>query len=172
MISSRSRFVARLDAAVVRLEEAIFLLLTGSLVVLGAIPIGARCFGLPGASWAGPLSQHLLLWITLLGAGAASRDRKHITIDVIGQFLPPRSRRWLRALANLVAGAVCGALVPIALRFFLDEVSAGAGSFPVFFGIPAPWLTAPVPLGFLLLSIRLFCAGVGDLAGREEASTP
>ena len=58
------------------------------------------------------LVTRLTLWLALLGASLATSGAKHIHVDVLARYLPPRVRLatavagWLAAAAVCVAGAV------------------------------------------------------------------
>ena len=146
---------------VVRCEEIFFALIIGAFLIAGLLPIISRSFELTAFSWASPLSKQLVLWVALFGAGAATRDRKHITIDAVGQFLPARRRLALRAFTQLLAAIICGVLVWVSILFVLGEAEfAGDTLSP--FGVPIPWLQSIIPLGFVLLTIRLLLAAAVD----------
>ena len=51
-----------------------------------------------------------LLWLTMLGALAATGDRRHIVIDLVGHFCPPRFRAAAARVTALFAAVVCGLL--------------------------------------------------------------
>jgi len=146
---------------VVRCEEVLFLLILLALIVAGLLPIAARFFNLPSILWLDDLSQQMVLWTALFGAGAATRDRKPIDINVLGRFLPPRGRLFLRAVMQLLAAVLCGVLVPIACSFASDEAEF-AGEAETFLELCGNWLPAVIPLGLGLLTLRLFLAAVID----------
>ena len=146
---------------VVRIEEVVFSILLALLSVAGLLPIAGRIFEFSELTWTSGLSHHLVLWIALLGAGAATRDRKHISIDAIGHALPRRVRLGLRALTELFSALVCGLLVDVAWSFSSDEREF-AGDATAFFGIPEGWLPTAIPIGLALLSMRFFVAAGMD----------
>ena len=92
---------------------------------------------------------------------AATRDRKHITIDAVSQFLPPRGRLGLRAVTELFAAVVCAALVPASILLLGDEIDFYAGE-TTSFGLPRGWLPAIVPLGLSALTLRFLIAAWVD----------
>lgn len=146
---------------VVRCEEVLFLLILAALIVAALLPIAARLLTLPRFLWLDDLSQQMVLWIALFGAGAATRDRKHIDIDVLGRFLPPRGQLGLRAAMELLSAALCGVLVPIAFGFARDEARF-ARAPETFLELCGNWLPAVIPLGLTLLTVRLLFAAVAD----------
>ena len=107
---------------VVRISEEIFFsLILISMIFLGLAPIILRSFFESGINWAEPLSRHFVLWLALFGAGAATQERKHITIDVISNFLPARWKIALRAFTGFLSAGLCGILLWISIRFVIDE---------------------------------------------------
>lgn len=97
------------------------------------------------------LLRLLVLWVALLGAVTASRDEKHINLDVFSRWLPPRARAASHALTSLFTLAVCLALAGYAARFVLEERAAGA---LLFAGFPA-WVAALIlPAAFALIALR------------------
>ncbi len=155
------RFVGVIGRSVVRCEEVFFALLLGTLLVVGLVPIVCRLLDLPGIAWSGPLSRQLVLWVALFGASAATRDRKHITIDAIGHVLPARARLALRAGTELFGAVVCGVLVPVSIAFVRDEALFTEGE-TAFLGLPKSWLPAVIPAGLSLLTVRFFLAALSD----------
>lgn len=148
-------------SSIVRAEEILFGVIVCALLVAGLLPIVSRALEWTAFNWASPLSKQLVLWIALLGAGAATRDRKHITIDAVGQFLPERMKLALRSLTQCIAATICGILVPVSIQYVIGEAEyAGDSISPL--GIPAWWLPAIIPAGFTLLTIRLLVAAGFD----------
>ena len=177
MKKSRSRKPTREEpptgrflALVIRVEEVFFLVVLGLLIVLGLQPIVARPLGFAGISWGPALSQQMVLWLALFGAGAATRDRKHITVDALGQFLPERPRVALRGGTELLAAAICGMLTPVSYEFLRAELEYSSGQI-AFLGIPAAWLPGILPLGFGLLALRLLLAAIADLRAAFSSRT-
>ncbi|MGE3164967.1 MAG: TRAP transporter small permease [Planctomycetota bacterium] len=146
-----------------RLEGTLLLSILGALLVIGLLPILAR--RLPGVTaplWGGRFSQQAVLWIALLGALAATRDRKHIAIDALGQLLRPRARLALLGVTELMAAGIVGLLVPAATRFAAAEAEQ-AGDRIAFLGLPDSWLAAVVPIGLACLAARLLACGFADV---------
>jgi TRAP-type C4-dicarboxylate transport system permease small subunit len=149
------------DRIVLLAEKILFTVILLVFLFAGLAPIVCRIFDLPGIPWSGSLSNHLVLWVALFGAGAAARDRKQLCIDAVGHFLPWRGRMALRAAGYGVAAIVCLALLSPAIRFTSEEIKFG-GDEIAFFGVPQSWLPGVLPIGFALLALRLGLAAWGD----------
>lgn len=93
----------------------------------------------------------LVLWVALLGAVTASRDEKHINLDVVSRWLPARARAVSHTITSLFTLIVCVVLAWHAARFVLDERASGTvafGSFPV-------WIAELIlPAAFALIALR------------------
>lgn len=146
---------------VIRCEEILFALILAGLLVTGSLPMVCRFLGLSGVNWSSSLSTQLVLWLALFGAGAATRDRKHISIDAISHLLPERGRLALRAVVELLAAVACGVLVPVAVSFVGLEAELTEGEF-AFPGVPKSWLPAVIPVGLSLLALRFLLAAWFD----------
>jgi len=154
--------LGRAIGALHRLEDGILALLLGAMIVLSTLQIGLRdVFGL-GMSWADPLQRAMVLWLGLLGAVAASRERRHITIDVVSRSLPGRARAAAGALTNFFTGAVSGVLAWHAGRFVAQEFEFGS----VGVGVMPSWLLASViPFAFAAIALRHLLAGAAEIWG-------
>ena len=147
---------------VVCVEEIFFTAVLATMIIAGLLPVASRWLGLPGVTWANPLAQELVLWVALFGAGAATRDRKHISIDAISHMLPPRGRLGLRALTELFAAGVCAWLTVPAVASVRSEDRAFVSDETALFGIPQTWLAAVIPVGLALLCLRFVLAAWFD----------
>lgn len=148
-----------------RVEDGVIVTLLGAMITLGATQVVLRNLLHTGLTWGEPTMRLLVLWLGLLGALAATRERRHIAIDVVSRFLPPPARRWLEALNSLLAGTVCAVLAYHGARFVYMDYGFGTLAFA---RVPA-WLTELViPFGFGAMALRFgLVALLGPGAGRD-----
>lgn len=157
MFSALARGLQRLVAALHWLEDALLAGLLGGLLLLASVQILLRNAFDAGLPWADPLLRILVLWVGLLGAMAASRDERHITVDVVSQVLPPRGLSLARALTSLFTAGVAAVVALHAGRFVATELEAGASGLA---RLPA-WpfeLILPVAFGVIALRALIACA--------------
>ncbi len=126
--------------------------------------------------WADAFLKHSVLWITLLGAGLATKDRNHINIDIVGRLLKGRWKSGCQTLLDLVSAAVCAGAAWFCGEFVLSQREAfNRGSWDsagtIFAHVPAWYAQAIMPAAFALMTARfLFQAGEDAVAawqGRE-----
>lgn len=122
-----------------------------ALVVLAGLQIVLRNMFDSGLSWIDPVLRILVLWVGMLGAVAASREDRHINIDVLSRFIPPALLPWSKRVVAVASALVCALLAWHTFRFVRDEYVYSDVEVA---GIPV-WLWQSIlPLGFALMTWR------------------
>jgi C4-dicarboxylate transporter DctQ subunit len=139
-----------------KLEYVVLVFLLTIMVGLAFLQIFLRIFFATGILWGDPFLRHLVLWIALLGAVTATKEGKHINIDVISRVLPDRGKVAIRALTDLFSTFICLLLIQASLKFIRDESQAGTLAF---LSIPT-WAVAVIfPVAFGLIALRFAISG-------------
>lgn len=141
-----------------RIEDALLALLLGAMIVLASLQILLRALD-TGIEWADPLLRAGVLWVGLLGALAASREARHIHMDVLSRLLPGRGQAVLGAVTGSLTAAISGLLAWHGARFVLAERDYGSIAFS---GIPAWALQVVIPLALGGIAVRYLLAAVRD----------
>ena len=152
-----------------RLEDALLALLLTAMILLASLQIALRHgFGV-GVAWGDPLLRVLVLWLGLLGALAATRERHHINIDVVSRLLPARPRAVADAVTSLFAGAISAVVAYHAARFIASEIHFGSVAFA---GIPAWAPQAVIPFAFAMIALRFLLRSASELAAALSREPP
>ena len=138
-----------------RAENALLAAMLLALLLLAVVQIGMRLLFESGLSWAESLSRMGVLWVALLGALGATRQRHHIMIDVFQRLSGPRLRRALWLVTQLAAAVVAGLLAYFGAGLVGLEREAPV---PFVLGIPSWVPMLALPLGFGLMSLRFVVA--------------
>ena len=155
-----SRSFKTLGSFYERLEEILLVSLVVLMVSLGFLQILFRNFISVGIVWIDSLVRHLVLWIALLGASIATRENRHIAIDVISGRLSPGHYSRIQGAVQLFSALVCLLLVYPAVRFVQNDYVAGK---TLAFGIPL-WLSqAVMPAMMLVMGVRFLLRGIKTL---------
>jgi len=136
------------------------------MLLLAGVELVWRRVGAAGVPGAGPLVQHLTLWLGFLGALVASRERLLLTLAT-QSYLPEGTAR---RVANVLAGAV-GAASAALLAWAcweLVRVERELGG-EIALGIPTWVGQAVMPVAFAGIAIRLAWRADGRAAGRIAA---
>lgn len=102
-------------------ENVLLTALLAGLILLAGAQILLRDAFSVGLSWADGTIRLAVLWLALLGAVAAARDRKHIAINLADRVLPAALRGPARAVADGFTAIVSGYLAWYSLAFVLDS---------------------------------------------------
>jgi TRAP-type C4-dicarboxylate transport system permease small subunit len=118
------------------------------LVVVASLQVGARYFFDRPLTWSEEAVRYVMIWTALLAAAWSVRDREHITVDLMMAFLPPRGRRVLDVIRNLLVATFCLVLLPAAIRVTQDVHS----QLGVAIEIPLSWVFASLPIALALMA--------------------
>jgi TRAP-type C4-dicarboxylate transport system permease small subunit len=134
-----------------RLEEIMLGSILICMVLLGILQVLFRNVLSISLFWIDPLMRHMVLWIALLGASVATREDRHISIDLFSERLDPRSRTVVKAGTHLFSAAICLLLVLPALHFVREEYTVGK---ILALGIPNWASQMIIPVMLFVLGLR------------------
>ena len=77
-----------------------------SMIVLACMQIGLRICCSGGTLWADPMLRYLVMWCGMLGAVVATKEKKHIGIDVLGYLAPKHIKPWIELVIDLFSSFV------------------------------------------------------------------
>ncbi len=141
----------RLDRAIDRVETAIVVLFVSAMMVIAFLQIFLRNVFTTGLSWGDMILRNLVLWIGFIGATLATREGKHINIDVISRSLSPLSRAFVEVGVHLFSFSICSLLAYASLKFIKNEAEMRTLTLV---NIPAWYFELILPLTFGLMAFR------------------
>ena len=130
------RVVWRLVDKVVYAAERV-LLIVALLVMVSAVFITAmdRWFDFIDLqwAWATKMALFLMIWAGFLGASIATKQRKHLAIDVAGRATTPNGKKIAGFFSNVIAATFCFVLARVCLDLTLESREWGdkEGVFPI-----------------------------------------
>lgn len=134
-----------------RLERGLLTLLMTGMVALAAAQILLRNIWQTGFQWAEPLLGMGLLWLTMLGALAATGLKRHIAIDLASALMPRTCADWVSRAIALVAAIACGILAWAAGRYVGFQRGMATGEL---LGLAQWTYFLIIPVTFWLMAIR------------------
>lgn len=138
------------------IENGALVLCLGVMIVLAFTQIILRNLAGTGIYWADGLLRYSVLWIGIVGAMIATRDRNHISIDLVAYFSKGPIKLGAGCLTQAISALLCGVLFWASIGFIAEEKTAGLMAFGT---VPA-WLAEMVlPVGFGVMTLRFlfFC---------------
>lgn len=158
--SQRASWLERAEEWGRTLENVLLVVALAALIVIAGAQILLRNVFSIGIVWADGATRLIVLWLALLGAMAASRDNRHIAINVVDRFLPYALRRAAFVLRHLFTSAICAVLAWYSWVFVRDSREFGdtlLGDWPAW------WFQIVMPIAFGLIAYRYLLRALGAL---------
>jgi len=141
----------RTDEIIDRMEQALLVILLSVMIFTAFLQIILRNFFATGLSWGDSMVRNLVLWVGFIGATLATREGKHINIDVVSRWFPSLGKPFIDFITHLFSFFVCCGLTYATLKFIKNEVQMGNRTF---LNIPA-WIPEMIlPITFSLMTFR------------------
>ncbi len=128
-------FALVLTRAIYRLVDGIWLKVEQVFLVAGMLTMTAlvfivaldRWFGFIDLQWfwATKLAMFIMIWVGFVGASYAAKQQQHLSIDIAGRILSPRSAAIVRFATHVVAAVFCFVLARYALDLVLESREFG-----------------------------------------------
>jgi TRAP-type C4-dicarboxylate transport system permease small subunit len=143
-------------------EDGLLVVMLTAMILVAATQILLRNVFETGLAWGDPLLRMMVLWVGLLGAMVATRDRNHISIDILSRYLPGRARRISHLVTDCFTFVVCALLAFHGARFVWQDQAAGVR---VFADLPAWLFELIIPIGFAVICVRYLLHFILTLRG-------
>lgn len=142
-------------------ERWALLIFYSLLVITMAFEVVRRELFSYSSVWGEEIVRYSFIYLAWIGASAAVKDRAHIRIDVLYQFVSFRTKAFLYLFSDLVMLVVA----VIAFYFSIESVwiAVKFGSVSHGLRVPLSLFLAAVPIGFGLMCIRIVQSMLRDL---------
>lgn len=147
--------LARADNVGRIVENAALVITLSAMILLGSTQIILRNFFDSGFGWADEALRMMVLWVAMFGAVAASREHRHITIDVLARVLPDKARDGVAILVDALTAAISLILAWYSWVFVADSY---AYQDRLLDDLPAWIFQSVLPIAFLLIAYHYVIA--------------
>ena len=154
------KVIAKLNLWIEKTETFVLVLVLGIMVIFAFLQVVLRNIFNEGILWGDILLRHLVLWVGFLGASLATREQKHINIDIFSRFLSDKGKLIIRLFTNLFSVYICYLLADAGWTFVQDEQMMGT---EIFTDIPAWYFQIIIPIGFILMSFRFLTLALENI---------
>ncbi len=145
----------KIDHGLARGEKAILVVVMITMIGLATVQLVLRKFFDTGFEWADIMVRQMVLWLAFLGGALATHEGRHIAIDAVGKFLPPRRAAALRAVTSVAAMVMSLVLVRASLKYLQAEIEDDA---TIFESVPAWPFEAIMPVAFSVIAFHFLVA--------------
>jgi C4-dicarboxylate transporter, DctQ subunit len=153
----QTSYLERIRVITNRLEDGILVALLMLMIGLAVAQIFLRDLFQVSIVWGDSLVRVLVLWIGLVGAMVASREGKHIHIDLITRYLPERAKGYISGVVNLFTAFICMLVGWYGFQFVQMEYQSGG---EVFAGMPNWACETIIPVSFMVIAMRYFILSI------------
>ncbi|MEM0965823.1 MAG: TRAP transporter small permease [Verrucomicrobiota bacterium] len=163
------RTLGRLNRALVALLQVLLVAVFLFLVVDVLWGVGSRYLFGNQAAWSEELARLLMVWLVLLGAALASREERHLGLDVVVRSWSKDLQRWAKVTVWIVV-TVFAFLVMLWGGWQLVVQRFDSGQTMPALGIAKGWFYLALPVSGLLITLfSLESLGSILAAGRRIA---
>ena len=168
-----TKFPLVLDDFLGRIEVYALVFIVALMLVMAAVQVVLKFLG-HGAQWLEMLLRALVVWVGFLGGAVASKQSRHITIDVVSRFTKGVVKRILTGTVNICASAGSAFLGYIAIGFLAQKMEDKSVAFSMpFVGEVQEYLVAIViPIGLFLMAFHFLVAGFLDILALDKSAEP
>jgi len=154
------KIIEKLNSWIERAETIVLVTVLGLMVVFAFLQVVLRNIFHEGILWGDILLRHLVLWVGFIGASLATREKKHINIDLFSRIMSDRGKNIVHLLTNLFSVFICYLLADAGWTFVQDEKMMGA---EIFAEIPAWYFQIIIPVGFFLMAFRFLVLSLENI---------
>ena len=158
----------KIDETIDRLETILIVVFLSAMMLLAFLQIFLRNVFMTGFAWGDMLLRNLVLWIGFIGATLATREGKHINIDVISRSLSPFARGLAELGTHLFSFSISGLLTYASLKFVRNEAQMGTATL---LGIPIWIMEVILPVTFALITFRFALRSMKSMASLKTRKT-
>jgi len=158
------KFIKKVSRVIAKVETALLILSLAAILLIGIVQIVLRKMG-SGITWADEFMRHFTLWLGFIGASLATREKKHITIDVFNRLFTGQKRNYIDAATQFIAAVVCACLCYAAI---LSVKLTMVDSLKLPSGIPRAVWEMLIPIAFGLMSFRFLVNAIEFMLDKGE----
>ncbi len=144
-------FVQRINTFVAKIESWIVVAIVLLMVTMSFGQVVLRNVFDQGILWGDIFLRHLVLWVGFIGASLATREEKHINIDVLSRFMKGKRKLIANGIVYLFSIYISWLLADASWEFVMEEREYQT----VLYGDISAWyFQIIIPIGFYLMSMR------------------
>ena len=145
--------VRKIDRSVAFVENTLIILILTVMVLMAFLQVLLRNLFETGILWGDVFLRHLVLWVGFLGASLATREEKHINIDILTRVITKKYVPFVKMIVDLITIVICVFLAKAGYTFVQYEKEARTILFQ---NVLAWYFEVIIPAGFTLIGFRFF----------------
>ncbi|MCC7040093.1 MAG: TRAP transporter small permease [Burkholderiales bacterium] len=151
-----------MEAAVVRVEEAVVFAVLALLVVTLGLQVLSRFVLEFPLAWTEELARVGQIWLVFFGAAVGARRAEHFVVELFMERVAFPGKRMVARTIDVIVVAFFCALAVMAAQAAIE----GAGQELPTLGISIAWAYTAIPIGCLLMAFHFGLAWIRPLEAR------
>jgi TRAP-type C4-dicarboxylate transport system permease small subunit len=151
------KFFEKFNNWIEKTETFVLVAVLMIMVIFAFLQVVLRNIFDEGILWGDIVLRHLVLWVGFIGASLATRESKHINIDLFSRFLSPRGKIVVQITTAVFSVFICALLTDASWTFVQDEKMMGT---EIFTDVPAWYFQTIIPIGFGLMALRFLIQAI------------
>lgn len=144
-------YISKLFKIIQIVEDSLVVICLSSILLVAILQIILRNLFNSGLIWGDSMLSVLVLWLGLAGSIVASRQDKHINIDVLSQYIADEYKIYIKKSTSLFAAFICLVISYYSFEFVKMEFYLSEEAFA---NIPV-WVTESIiPFAFFVMGVR------------------
>jgi len=159
----------RVDEAIAKVEQTLLVTFLSFMILTAFLQIVLRNFFNTGLNWGDSLLRNLVLWVGFIGATLATKEGRHINIDIVSRWLPSLGKDIVTFITHLFSFFISCLLTYATLKFIKNEIQMENMTF---LNIPA-WIPEIIlPMTFGLMTLRFGLRSFKNLSEMGSMNPP
>lgn len=147
------KYLRIINNMLAKVEHVFIIIILSTMILLAFLQVILRNFFATSLFWGDTVLRHLVVWIGFFGASLATKEGKHINIDVLSRIFNPKVRHLSQIVVNAFASLVCYFLMQASISFIRMEQESES---ILFSGLPAWIAQVIIAIGFGIMMFRFF----------------
>lgn len=135
------------------IEKNLCIVLMAAILVALTIQVIGRYVFNNTPQWSEELARYLFIWLTFMGVGYAAKENAHIRIESFNNAWPKPIRKTIILIGEL--SWLVFNLIIIYISSKYTQTVFGTNQMSVAVKIGMGWVYLAIPVGYLLMSIRI-----------------
>ena len=150
----------KIDTKISLVETILITILLSMMILTAFSQIVLRNFFATGIDWGDALVRYLVVWVAFIGAAVATREGKHISIDLLSRWQKGSGSKAVQILSCFFSTAISALLTVAAFKFLWFEAQMGSTTF---LNLPV-WIPELImPTAFGLMTLRFFMQMIREI---------
>ena len=141
----------KIDNAIKKTEAAVACIMLVAIVLIGTLQIIFRFMLTSSLVWSEELMRYLFVWLAFITASIAVREHKHISVDFVTSYMPPRVNLVFYYISRIAMLAYIFLMIPAGVSLCIKTANVQSTILPITWS----WVYAALPVGMVLMLISM-----------------